>query len=126
MNLQISDLTKLEEFSKVQRVKKDIFKTKMFNVILVCLETGQEILPREEPYDVCFYVIRGKGIFTAGDEQTELGAGSMIFVPADVSRGIKSVERLSVIGVQEAQAALLTSPKSPPTLSKPPASQNLK
>jgi quercetin dioxygenase-like cupin family protein len=76
--------------------------TKMFNIMLVCLETSQEIPPRPEPYDVCFYVIKGQGTFTVGNKQTELKAGSMIFAPANVARGIKSTKRLSILGIQEA------------------------
>jgi len=68
LELEVPDVTKLTEFSKTQRIKKDIYKTKWFNVVLVCLETGQEIPPRPEPYDVCFYVIDGKGTFTVGDK----------------------------------------------------------
>ena len=102
MKLDVWDLTKLAEFSDVQRVKKDLCKTKMFNIVLVCLETGQEIPPRPEPYDVCFCVIDGQGIFTVGEEQTNLKSGSMVFAPANVARGIKSTKRLSVLGIQEA------------------------
>ncbi|MBO3842707.1 MAG: cupin domain-containing protein [Candidatus Brockarchaeota archaeon] len=96
------DLTRLAEFSKTQRVKKDICKTKTFSIVLVCLETGQEILPRPEPYDVCFYIVEGQGIFTIGDEQKNLKRGSMTFAPAHIARGIKSIKRLSVLGIQEA------------------------
>lgn len=95
------NLTKLAEFSKSQRVKKDIFKTKWFNVVLVCLETGQEIPSRPEPYDVCFYVIDGKGTFTVGDERVDLSRGNMVLAPANVARGIKSKERLTLLGIQE-------------------------
>ena len=102
MKSEVWDLTKLTEFSKTQRVKKDICKTKMFNIVLVCLETGQEIPSRPEPYDVCFYVIEGQGIFTVGDEQTNLKSGSLVFAPANVARGIKSTKRLSILGIQEA------------------------
>lgn len=101
MKLKVWDLPELEEFSKTQRVKKDICKTKMFNTVLVCLETGQEIPPRPEPYDVCFYIIDGQGEFTIGDEQRNLKRGSMTFAPANVARGIKSIERLSILGIQE-------------------------
>jgi len=48
--LDVWDLTKLSDFSSVERVKKDLFKTKMFNLVLVCLEAGQEIPPLPEPY----------------------------------------------------------------------------
>ena len=102
LKLDVWDLTKLAEFSKTQRVKKDLCKTEMFNIVLVCLETGQEIPPRPEPYDVCFCVIEGQGIFTIGEEQTNLKSGSMVFAPANVARGIKSIKRLSVLGIQEA------------------------
>ena len=37
------NLTELAEFSNAQKVKKYLCKTKWFNIILVCLETGQEI-----------------------------------------------------------------------------------
>ena len=96
------NLTKLVDFSKTQRVKKEICKTKMFNVVLVCLETGQEIPPRPEPYDVCFYIIEGQGTFTIGNKQMDLKEGSMTFAPANVARGIKSIDRLSILGIQEA------------------------
>jgi quercetin dioxygenase-like cupin family protein len=99
--LDVWDLTVLAEFSKTDRIKKDICKTRMFNIVLVCLETGQEIPPRPEPYDVCFYVIEGEGTFTIGDEETYLKGGSMIFAPANVARGIKSARRLSILGIQE-------------------------
>lgn len=102
MKLNVWDLTKLTEFSKTQRIKKDIYRTKMFNIVLVCLETGQEIPLRKEPYDVCFYVIDGQGIFTVGDKTAELTAGSIIFAPANVARGIKSTRRSSILGIQEA------------------------
>jgi len=101
LKLDVWDLTKLAEFSNIQRVKKDLCKTKIFNIVLVCLEAGQEISPRPEPYDVCFYVIDGRGIFTVGEEQMNLKSGSMVFAPANVARGMKSIKRLSVLGIQE-------------------------
>jgi len=100
--VDVWDLTKLAEFSKTQRIKKDINKTKWFNIVLVCLESGQEIPTRPEPYDVCFYVIDGNGTFTVGNEQVDLSRGNMIFAPANMARGIRSKERLSILGIQEA------------------------
>jgi len=98
---EVWDLTKLSEFSKTQRVKKDIHKTKWFNIVLVCLETGQEIPSRSEPYDVCFYVIDGNGIITVGNEKVDVVRDNMVFAPANVARGIKSKERLTILGIQE-------------------------
>ncbi len=95
------DLIKLAEFSKTNRIKKDIHKTKWFNIVLVCLESGQEIPSSPEPYDVCFYVIDGSGTFTVGNEQVDLRHGGAIFAPANVARGVKSTQRLTILGIQQ-------------------------
>ena len=101
LRLNTWDFTKLAEFSKTQRIKKDICKTKWFNIVLVCLESGQEIPSRPEPYDVCFYVIDGSGTFTVVNEQVDLRQGGAVFAPANVARGIRSLERLTILGIQE-------------------------
>jgi len=112
MNMaKVLDLNKLVEFSQKQgllntmedrrRVKKDVLKTNNFNVVLICLDAGQEIPSRSEPYDVCFYVIDGSGTFTVGNEQVDLRHGGAIFAPANVARGIRSLERLTILGIQE-------------------------
>ena len=51
----------LDTVEKRRRVKKDLLKTRCFNLVLVCLERDQEIPPRPEPYDVCFYIMGGRG-----------------------------------------------------------------
>ncbi len=84
-----------------KQVKKNLLKTSNFNVVLICLEEGQEIPSRPEPYSVCFYVIDGKGTFTIGSEQYEAVKGGLIFVPATKSRGIRCLERLTLLGIQD-------------------------
>ena len=108
---KVLDLNKLVEFSLKRgllntvedrrRVKRDVLKTSNFNVVLICLEAGQEIPSRPEPYGVCFYVIGGKGTFTVGNEQVELANGGIIFAPANEARGILSIERLTLLGIQD-------------------------
>ena len=109
--VKIYRLNKLAEFSKAQGllstiedrrpVKKDLLKTANFNVVLICLESAQDIPPRPEPYGVCFYVVSGKGLFSVGNEHAELTAGEMIFAPAGEARGILSRERLTILCVQD-------------------------
>jgi quercetin dioxygenase-like cupin family protein len=111
MVINVVNLNKLVEFSqkdslldtieKRQRVKKNVLKTKKFNIVLICLESGQEIPPRSEPYEVCFYIIDGSGTFTVGEEKYDLAEGNIVFVPANVVRGIKSNKRLTLLGIQE-------------------------
>jgi quercetin dioxygenase-like cupin family protein len=105
------DLNQLASFSPKQgllsnmaerkKIKHDVLKTGNFNVVLICLETGQEIPSRPEPYGVCFYVIDGEGAFTIGAEQFELAKGGLIFAQANESRGILCTERLTLLGIQD-------------------------
>jgi len=91
----------LNTMEKRKLVKRDLLKTRNYNLVLVCLESDQEIPPRPEPYDVCFYVVEGSGTFTVGNEKANLHRGEMVFAQAHVPRGIKSKERLVVLGIQE-------------------------
>jgi len=107
----VINLNKLVEFASEkhlldtmqdrQQVKKNVMKAKNFNVVLICLESGREIPSHPEPYEVCVYIIDGSGIFSAGEEKYDLSKGNMIYVPANVARGIKSKQRLTVLGIQE-------------------------
>jgi len=109
--VKVFDLNKLAEFSQKQgllntmeerrKVKKDVLKTANFNIVLICLDAGQEIPSRPEPYGVCFYIVDGKGTFTVGNEQFKLVKGGLIFVPAAKSRGIHCLERLTLLGIQD-------------------------
>jgi len=94
------DIDRFVKFLPGDRVKSDIFKGKHFNVVAICLDDGYEIPPHHEPYDVFFYVVSGRGIFTAGDKQWPAQPGSMVFAPVGV-RGIKCLERMTVLGIQE-------------------------
>jgi quercetin dioxygenase-like cupin family protein len=91
----------LDTMEKRRRVKKELLKTRCFNLVLVCLERGQEIPSRPEPYGVCFYIVEGSGTFTVGDEKADLSVGEMVFAPANVSRGIGCKEQMVVLGIQE-------------------------
>ena len=88
------------KFIAGDKTKSDVFKGKHFNVVVICLDDGYEIPPHHEPYDVFFYVVSGRGVFTAGEKRWDASPGSMIFAPAGV-RGIKCLSRLTVLGIQE-------------------------
>jgi hypothetical protein len=60
------DLCKLAKFSATGPVKKDLMKTAGSNIVLVCLDSGQVITPRPEPYAVVFVVLQGEGTICSG------------------------------------------------------------
>lgn len=48
--------------------------------------------------DELYYVVRGRGRFRAGDEDTEISAGSLLFVAAEVEHKFYDIEEeLSVL-----------------------------
>ena len=95
------NLLSKKEFSSERPVKKDILNSKNFNIVIVCLEKGQEIKPHPEPYAVFFLVLEGKGIFTNSEESFELNKQSCISIGINEIRGIKCIENLVVFGVQD-------------------------
>jgi quercetin dioxygenase-like cupin family protein len=100
--MYLGDMDSLAEFSVIQHTKKDLLKTEGFNAVLVCMEDGQEIAPHPEPYCVLFIVYEGRGVITHGEEKSDVGPGSLVFVGSDERRGIKCVERMKIVGIQEA------------------------
>ncbi len=95
------DLQGIVEYSKTVRVKKDILMTDWFNVVLICLENGQEIPPHPEPYAVLFHIIEGEGTITVGSKRYDAIPGHIIFVPEDSVRGIAPRTRMSLLGIQQ-------------------------
>jgi len=94
------DIGQFVQFTQGERAKSDVFRGEHFNVVIICLDDGHEIPPHHEPYDVFFYVVSGRGVFTAGDKQWAAGPGSMVFTPEGI-RGIKCLERMTILGIQE-------------------------
>ncbi len=69
-----------------------------YKVPLICLEAGQVIEPHASGTGV-FYIIEGAGVMTVGDEESDVGAGNMVFVGKGESRGIRATERLVAFAV---------------------------
>jgi len=94
-------LKDLEFLSGRPALKRIVKSKKKFNIVRVCLEKGLEIEPHPEPYAVFFLVLDGSGIFTNKAGEFELKKNDFIFIKADEIRGIKCLENLVVLGVQD-------------------------
>ena len=94
-------LKNLEFLSGKPALKRIVKSKKNFNIVRVCLEKGIEIEPHTEPYAVFFLVLEGSGIFTKNVEEVKLKKNDFIFIEADERRGIKCLENLVVLGVQD-------------------------
>ena len=89
------------EFSAAGPVKKDLIKTAGSNIVLVCLETGQEIPPHPEPYAVVFVVLQGEGIMTSGSVEHPVRPHYLVAVGKDENRGIRCTRRMALLGIRE-------------------------
>ena len=103
--MKVDDVVSLGNFSAEGPVKTNVLMSEKFNIVLVCLETNQEIPPHPEPYGVFFLVLEGEGVFTSRDGSFELGRGSAIFMEEDEIRGISCLDRMIVLGVQDGHRA---------------------
>ncbi len=94
-------LKNLEFLSGKPALKRIVKSKKKFNIVRVCLEKGLEIEPHPEPYAVFFLVLDGSGIFTNKAGEFKLKKNDFIFIETDGIRGIKCLENLVVLGVQD-------------------------
>jgi quercetin dioxygenase-like cupin family protein len=95
------DLLNAVEFSATGPVKKDLIKTAGSNIVLVCLETGQEIPPHPEPYAVVFVVLMGEGIITSGTTEHPVKPLHLVQVGKDENRGIRCRQRMVLLGIRD-------------------------
>jgi quercetin dioxygenase-like cupin family protein len=95
------DLLKAAECSRKGPVKKDLMKTAGSNIILVCLETGQDIPPHPEPYAVVFVVLKGEGIITSGAVEHPVTSHHLVSVKKDENRGIRCNQKMVILGIRE-------------------------
>jgi quercetin dioxygenase-like cupin family protein len=95
------DLLTITEFSATGPVKKDLMKTAGSNIVIVCLETGQEIQPHPEPYAVVFVVLQGEGIITSGTTAHPVKPLHLVSVKKDEDRGIWCTRKMIILGIRE-------------------------
>ncbi|MHA1269392.1 MAG: cupin domain-containing protein [Candidatus Helarchaeota archaeon] len=97
----IKNFLEKKESSLNKPTKKDIIKSKMFNIVIVSLKKGQEIPLHPEPYAVFFLVLEGSGIFTSESGKFNMKKNDGLFVKENEIRGIKCFEDLIILGVQD-------------------------
>ncbi len=95
------DLNEKIAFSDEKPVKKHFLNAKGFHSALICLKAGVKIPPHPEDYGVLLTVFKGKGVFTDINGKSTLTKGESIYMEKDEIRGIKAIEDLVVIGIQD-------------------------
>ncbi len=99
--MKMYDLNEKIVFSDEKPVKRHFLNAKGFHAALICLKSGVEILPHPEDYGVLLTVLEGKGIFTDINGECALIKNQSIYIKKDEIRGIKAIENLVVLGIQD-------------------------
>jgi mannose-6-phosphate isomerase-like protein (cupin superfamily) len=69
--------------------KSTLFQSERLLLGLNCLEPGQEQhVHTHVGQDKFYFVVEGSGIFRAGDELREVGAGMVVWAPVDMPHGV--------------------------------------
>ena len=94
--------TKIEEIDrergKAGRLYREFLRVPAMSAGLYVLPAGGNDPQRPHHEDEMYYVIRGHGHFRAGDDETEVSAGSVLFVAAEVEHHFYDIsEELSVL-----------------------------
>ncbi len=101
MRKRINNFGEGIEFSSKKPNLTKMIRSKKFNTVRICLGKDLEIEPHPEPYAVFFYIIEGSGVFTSSEGESILKKGDSIFMKKKEIRGIKALENLVVLGVQD-------------------------
>jgi quercetin dioxygenase-like cupin family protein len=105
--MKTHDLNQLAKFAADKPVKKHFLNAKGFHAAIICLQKGVEIPPHPEDYGVFFTVINGAGLFTKSDEAVTLKINQGLYIKKDEVRGIKALEDLVVLGIQDRPKGLM-------------------
>jgi len=82
-------LADARQFSAEKMKKNSVFETDRFFCDTYCFEPGQEQSPHTHGgQDKVYYVLEGRGVFTVGEEERELGPGEIALAPAGQNHGV--------------------------------------
>ncbi|MFZ0734205.1 MAG: dimethylsulfonioproprionate lyase family protein [Candidatus Sulfotelmatobacter sp.] len=94
--------TRLEEIerqrSQTGKSYREFLRAPSMSVGLYALPAGANDPQHPHHEDEMYYVVRGRGRFRAGDQDTEIRAGAVLFVPAGLEHRFYDVaEELAVL-----------------------------
>jgi quercetin dioxygenase-like cupin family protein len=90
VSLEFRKLSELVQFDPANKIRKRIFMTDKIEMELVCYSPGQSTVEHHHVgQDEIFIVLEGSGTITVGGEPVRVGAGSLVYAPADIKHGIQ-------------------------------------
>lgn len=89
MSVDHKDIVLARSFSAEKMKKVNLLDTSRFFCDLYCFEPGQVQKPHAHPHsDKVYVVLEGKGRFTIGKDEVELGPNAITLAPAGMEHGV--------------------------------------
>jgi quercetin dioxygenase-like cupin family protein len=74
------------------RRSETLIKTPRLRVVLITMRAGTELREHVAPGTITVQPIRGRFVFTAGDDEREIVAGTLISVEGGVRHAVRALE----------------------------------
>ncbi len=99
MNVQFANIADIErQRAKAGQLYREFLRVPAMSAGLYVLPAGSIDPQVPHHQDEMYYVVRGKGRFRAADQDTEVSAGSVLFVAAEVEHRFYDItEELAVL-----------------------------
>jgi quercetin dioxygenase-like cupin family protein len=101
MKLDTGDILSNLEFSEDNPVRTMLLPKEHYAILRIALAKGKTIMPHEDAHPVFFLILKGKGVFTCGEQEFELGPNQYLHIEKDERRGIQALEDLVIFAIKE-------------------------
>lgn len=89
--MKVINALDVKRFSTEKMQKVNLFDTNNFFCDIYCFEPGQSQKPHShEGSDKMYYVLEGRGLFTIGDQEKELGPHQTTLAGSGVPHGVRN------------------------------------
>ena len=78
--MDTGDILSNLEFSEDTPVRAMLLQKQHYAILRIALGKGTKIMPHEDAHPVFFLILKGKGIFTCGEKEIELGQNQYIHI----------------------------------------------
>ena len=99
--MDTGDILSNLEFSEDTPVRTMLLPKKHYGILRIALGKGTKVIPHEDSHAVFFLILKGKGVFTCGEQEFELGPNQYLHIEKDERRGIQASEDLVIFAIKE-------------------------
>jgi len=99
------NIASLVDYASDSIVSKTILDKAVGTLTLFAFDKGQKLSEHQAPYDAVVQVIDGVGRVTIAGEDTNVAAGSIIIMPANIPHSVSADEKFKMLLIMIRQKA---------------------